>query len=139
MNTTLQPIELSKEFCAKAVNFIDSFGINWHGIDSLGEASNFINSYKGIVERFKTLKTDDLITAFESIQPFEADEDGISLTDENIERVLNFLKSAKSFQESFLNLSNEINFVDNLVQLKKENGQLNFMNVRSIIYHNCLA
>lgn len=139
MNTTLQPFELSKEFCVQAVNFIDSFGINWHGIDNLGEASNFIHSYKGIVERFQKLKTDDLIAAFESIQAFEPDEDGMTLTDQNIERVLNFLKSAKSFQERFLNLSNEANFVENLEKLKKENAQLNFMNIRSIIYHNCLA
>lgn len=139
MNTTAQPIQLSQQFCAQAVGFIDGFGINWHGIDSLGEASNFIHAYKGIVERFQKLDTAALIAAFENMQAVEADEDGMSFTAENIDRVLSFLKEAKTFQESFLNLSNESNFVENLVKLKKLNSQLNFLNARSIIYHNCLA
>lgn len=139
MNTTAQPIQLPQQFCAQAVSFIDSFGINWHGIDSLGEATNFIHSYKGIVERFGKLDTDALIAVFENMQAVEADEDDMSFTAKNIDRVLRFLKEAKTFQESFLNLSNEPNFVENLVKLKKQNSQLNFLNIRSIVYHNCLA
>ncbi|MEC6128336.1 hypothetical protein [Acinetobacter ursingii] len=124
---------------AQAVNFIDSFAINWHGIDGLGEASNFIHSYKGIVERFQKLDTAALIAAFENMQAVDADEDEMLFTANNIDRVLSFLKEAKIFQESFLNLSNEPNFVENLEKLKKQNSQLNFINARSIIYHNCLA
>lgn len=139
MNAAAQAVTFSAEFNTQAVSFIDSFAINWHGIDSLGEASNFIHSYKGIVERFQKLDTDALIAAFENMQAVEADEDDMTFTAKNIERVLSFLKEAKGFQESFLNLSNEPNFVDNLVKLKKQNAQLNFLNIRSIIYHNCLA
>ena len=139
MNTAAQIVQLSQEFSTQAVSFIDGFGINWHGIDCLGEASNFIHAYKGIVERFQKLDTAALIAAFENMQAVEADEDDMSFTAKNIDRVLSFLKEAKTFQESFLNLSNESNFVENLVKLKKQNSQLNFMNARSIIYHNCLA
>lgn len=139
MNTAAQIVQLSQEFSTQAVSFIDRFGINWHGIDCLGEASNFIHAYKGIVERFQKLDTAALIAAFENMQAVDADEDEMSFTANNIDRVLRFLKEAKIFQESFLNLSNEPNFVENLVKLKKQNSQLNFMNARSIIYHNCLA
>lgn len=139
MNNSVTSIELPQNFRAQAVSFIDCFGINWHGIDSLGEASNFINAYNCIVERFQKLDTGALITVFENIQAVDSHEDEMALTAKNIERILCFLKSAKSFQESFLSLSQEPNFVDNLVQLKKENAQLNYLNIRSIIYHNCLA
>jgi hypothetical protein len=79
-----QIVQLSQEFSTQAVSFIDGFGINWHGIDSLGEASNFIHAYKGIVERFQKLDTAALIAAFENMQAVEADEDDMSLRPETL-------------------------------------------------------
>lgn len=131
---------VDQETSKKAVSFIDSFGINWHGLDNLGEASNFMHSFKGTTERFEKLDTIGMIQMFEQVTPYnEVDEDELKFSTQNIERVLNFLNEVKELQKDFLELNEKPNFIENLESLKKRSDQMNFLNVRAIIYHNCLA
>lgn len=130
---------LPEHFAKKAVKFIDSFGINWHGIDNLGEASNFFHSFKGITERFQNLATDELLNEITQVECIESTDDELGFTTENRDRVVNFLQEVKVFQEEFINLNNGPDFIANLEKLKKQSRQLNFLNVRAIIYDNFLA
>lgn len=139
MNTVVQSITFPEQFSKKAVKFIDSFGINWHGIDNLGEASNFFHSFKGITERFQNLAPDELLNEITQVECIESTDDELGFTTENRDRVVNFLQEVKVFQEEFINLNNGPDFIANLEKLKKQSRQLNFLNVRAIIYDNFLA
>lgn len=139
MNTAVQAISFPDNFAKKAVIFIDSFCINWHGIDSLGDASNFFHSFKGITERFQNLATDELLTEIALVQCIDSPDSELGFTTQNRDRLVAFLKDVKAFQEEFLSLNNNSDFIDNLQKLKKQSRQLNFQNAREIIYENFLA
>jgi hypothetical protein len=130
---------LPKPFCENAVAFIDLFGINWHGIDSLGEASNFIHAFKGISERFNKIDITAVIDSINDLSESDQVDDDMGFNAKNRGIVLDFLKEAIELKDGFNNLNNEPDFIANLEKIKKQSAQLNFLNARSIIYHNCLA
>lgn len=132
-------LQLPKPFCKNAVAFIDLFGINWHGIDGLGEASNFIHSFKGILDRFEKMDIVAVIDSLNELSESDHSDDDMGFTAKNRSIVLNFLSEAIKLKEGFNQLSNEPNFIENLENIKKQSAQLNYLNARSIIYHNCLA
>lgn len=129
----------SKQFCDQAVSFIELFGINWHGIDNLGEASNFIHSFTGITGRFEKMDFAAIVQSFKEVDVIDGLDCEMDLTSTNRDCVLSFLQEAVEIKDRFLNLSKEPNFVENLKQVKKQSAQLNYLNARAIIYHNCLA
>lgn len=129
---------ISTDLSNRAILFIDSFGINWHCIDNLGEASNFIHSFKRTQESFQQLQTQELLSEFEKIGPLNTNDE-MGFTAQNRQIILDFLIEAKELQINFLNLSLEPNFVKNLSSLKTQSAKLNYLNARAIIYHNCLA
>lgn len=127
-----------KDLSDRAVQYIESFGINWYCIDNLGEASNFIHSYKQTQQIFEKLQTKELIAEIEKIAPVDTDDE-MAFTKHNQQIVLEFLKAAKQLQDKFLDLDTSPNFVESLSNLKIQSSKLNFINARAIIYHNCLA
>lgn len=139
MNSAVQNIANLDQFAKKAVNFIDSFGINWHGIDNLGEASNFLHSFKGITERFQNLTIDDLLDEINLVVCIDSPDADSGFTTDNRDLVVKFLQEVKVFKEEFLNLNNGPDFISNLEKLKKQSRELNFLEVRAIIYYNFLA
>lgn len=139
MNSAVQNIAFLDQFSKNAVNFIDSFGINWHGIDNLGEATNFLHSFKGITERFQKLTIDDLLNEIDLVECIDHPDADSGFTTDNRDLVVKFLQEVKVFKEEFLNLNNGPDFINKLEQLKKQSRELNYLEVRAIIYHNFLA
>lgn len=139
MNSAVQNIAFLDQFSKNAVNFIDSFGINWHGIDNLGEATNFLHSFKGITERFQKLTIDDLLNEIDLVECIDHPDADSGFTTDNRDLVVKFLQEVKVFKEEFLNLNNGPDFISKLEQLKKQSRELNYLEVRAIIYHNFLA
>lgn len=132
-------LQLPKPFCENAVAFIDLFGINWHGIDGLGEASNFIHSFKSISDRFEKIDIAAVINSLNELSEPDHLDDEMGFTAKNRGIVLDFLSEAIKLKDGFSQLCNEPDFIANLENIKKQSAQLNYLNARSIIYHNCLA
>lgn len=128
---------LPDNFKKEAVKFIDSFCFIHHSLEDLGVSTNFLHTFQNTTVSFQKLDVETFESLLNQLE-CEHSTDSHELNKHNKEMILSFITDVKFIQSSFLNLTNESDFIAKLIELKRFHRKMNTLNVRSIIYENCL-